>query len=178
MDKLSAYNSFFREIIDTINSAKYQAFKSLNKIHIGQNFEIGRIKLQKDTALYKDSIFAICLSNGDNNRFINRNPCLIADTSFLFIYTYKTVGTESKQSGPTCRAKEIPVTYYFFSSELIKEVYSHTVVNLCKCLNLKPAIKDAINQKFNDDEMLYLMNQKTWRFTLNELLIELMKNSE
>lgn len=43
MDKLSAYNTFFREIIDTINSAKYQAFKSLNKIHIGQNFEIGRI---------------------------------------------------------------------------------------------------------------------------------------
>ena len=43
MDKLSAYNSFFKEIIDTINSAKYQAFKTLNKIHIGQNFEIGRI---------------------------------------------------------------------------------------------------------------------------------------
>jgi hypothetical protein len=43
MDKLPAYNSFFKEIINTINSAKYQAFKSLNKIHIGQNFEIGRI---------------------------------------------------------------------------------------------------------------------------------------
>ena len=43
MDKLSVYNSFFREIIDTINSAKYQAFKTLNRIHIGQNFEIGRI---------------------------------------------------------------------------------------------------------------------------------------
>jgi predicted nuclease of restriction endonuclease-like (RecB) superfamily len=43
MDKLSSYNSFFREIIDTINSARYQAFKSLNKFHIAQNFEIGRI---------------------------------------------------------------------------------------------------------------------------------------
>ncbi len=43
MNKISAYNSFFREIIDTINSARYQAFKSLNKFHIGQNFEIGRI---------------------------------------------------------------------------------------------------------------------------------------
>jgi len=43
MNKLSAYNSFFTEIIDTINSARYQAFKSLNKFHIGQNFEIGRI---------------------------------------------------------------------------------------------------------------------------------------
>ncbi len=43
MDKLSAYNSFFKEIIDTINSSKYQAFQTLNEIHIGQNFEIGRI---------------------------------------------------------------------------------------------------------------------------------------
>jgi hypothetical protein len=43
MDKLPAYNSFFKEITNTINSAKYQAFKSLNKIHIGQSFEIGRI---------------------------------------------------------------------------------------------------------------------------------------
>jgi len=43
MNKLSAYNSFFVEIIDTINSARFQAFKSLNKFHIGQNFEIGRI---------------------------------------------------------------------------------------------------------------------------------------
>ena len=43
MNKLSAYNSFFSEIIDTINSARYLAFKSLNKFHIGQNFEIGRI---------------------------------------------------------------------------------------------------------------------------------------
>jgi predicted nuclease of restriction endonuclease-like (RecB) superfamily len=43
MNKISAYNNFFKEIIDTINSARYNAFKSLNKYHIGQNFEIGRI---------------------------------------------------------------------------------------------------------------------------------------
>lgn len=43
MNKLTAYNRFFVEIIDTINSARYQAFKYLNKFHIGQNFEIGRI---------------------------------------------------------------------------------------------------------------------------------------
>jgi len=43
MNKISAYNSFFTEIINTINSARYQVFKSLNKVHIGQNFEIGRI---------------------------------------------------------------------------------------------------------------------------------------
>jgi len=43
MDKISAYKNFIGEIIDTINSARYKAFKSLNKFHIGQNFEIGRI---------------------------------------------------------------------------------------------------------------------------------------
>lgn len=43
MNTLSAYNIFFTDIINTINSARYQAFKSLNKFHIGQNFEIGRI---------------------------------------------------------------------------------------------------------------------------------------
>ncbi len=43
MNKLSAYQSFFNEVINTINSARYQAYKSLNKFHIGQNFEIGRI---------------------------------------------------------------------------------------------------------------------------------------
>ncbi|MBN1769443.1 MAG: DUF1016 family protein [Prolixibacteraceae bacterium] len=43
MDEISAYNNFIGEIIETINSARYKAFKSLNKFHIGQNFEIGRI---------------------------------------------------------------------------------------------------------------------------------------
>jgi hypothetical protein len=40
MNKLSAYNSFFAEIIKTINSAGYQAFKSLNKFHNGQHSNI------------------------------------------------------------------------------------------------------------------------------------------
>ena len=40
MQNLPAYNSFFSEVIKTINSKWYQAFKSLNKFHIGQNFEI------------------------------------------------------------------------------------------------------------------------------------------
>lgn len=103
------------------------------KIKLKQFFispEISCLKLQKDTVFYKDSIFAIHLSNGANYRFINRNPCIIADTSFLFIYTYNTVRTEYKQSGPTRRAKELPGTYYYFSSGQNKEVYSLTVANL------------------------------------------------
>jgi predicted nuclease of restriction endonuclease-like (RecB) superfamily len=43
MSELSAYKSFFSEIIDTINASRYEAYKSLNKFHIGQNYEIGRI---------------------------------------------------------------------------------------------------------------------------------------
>jgi len=151
------------------------------KIKLKQFFispEISCFELQKDTSFYKDSIFAIHLSNGDNYRFINRNPCLIVDTSFLIIYTYNTVKNEYKQSGPTRRAKEIPVTYYYFSSGQNKEVFSLTVANLCKYLHIESDIKIAINQKFKGDDMLYATNQKTGRFILNEFLIELIKKSQ
>jgi len=43
MNKIAAYKNFLKEIIDTIISARYEAFKSLNKFHIGHIFEIGRI---------------------------------------------------------------------------------------------------------------------------------------
>ncbi len=36
------YKTFINEIISTINSARYNAFKSINKHHIGLNFEIGK----------------------------------------------------------------------------------------------------------------------------------------
>jgi len=43
MSELKQYNSFFNKIIQTINSARYEAYKSLNKHHIGLNFEIGKL---------------------------------------------------------------------------------------------------------------------------------------
>jgi len=43
MSELKQYSSFFNEIIQTINSAKYEAYKSLNTHHIGLNFEIGKL---------------------------------------------------------------------------------------------------------------------------------------
>jgi len=104
------------------------------KIKLNQFFispEISCFELQKDAVFHKDSIFAIHLSNGTNYRFINRTPCLIADTSFLFIYTHNTVRTEYKQSGPKRRAKEIPVSYYYFSSGQNKEVYLPIFVSIC-----------------------------------------------
>lgn len=43
MSDLKQYDNFFNQIIHTINSAKYEAYKSLNKHHIGLNFEIGKL---------------------------------------------------------------------------------------------------------------------------------------
>jgi len=43
MNELTTYKEFFNEIIETINKAKYKAFKSLNRFHIEQNYEIGEI---------------------------------------------------------------------------------------------------------------------------------------
>jgi predicted nuclease of restriction endonuclease-like (RecB) superfamily len=50
MSELKQYGNFFNEIIQTINSARYEAYKSLNKHHIGLNFEIGKliVKNQED----------------------------------------------------------------------------------------------------------------------------------
>jgi predicted nuclease of restriction endonuclease-like (RecB) superfamily len=39
----NSYNTFISEIIATINSARYDAFKSVNRHHIGLNFEIGKL---------------------------------------------------------------------------------------------------------------------------------------
>lgn len=151
------------------------------KIKLKQFFispEISCLELQKDTGFYKNSIFALHLSNGDNYRYINRNPCLIADTSFLFIYTYNTIKTEYKQSDPSRSTKKIPVTYYYFSSGQNKEVYFLIISNLCKSLQIESDIKVAINQKYKSDEMLYSMNQKTGHFIINKFLIELTQNKQ
>ena len=40
MNDLTTYNDFFKEVVNTINSTKYEAYKTLNKYHIGQNFEM------------------------------------------------------------------------------------------------------------------------------------------
>lgn len=59
-----------------------------DKIKLKQFFispDIISIEQDKETVFYKDSIFAIRLTNGENYRFINRTPCLVADTSFLYI---------------------------------------------------------------------------------------------
>ncbi len=42
MKDLAIYNDFFKEVIEAINSARYEAYKSINKHHIGLNFEIGK----------------------------------------------------------------------------------------------------------------------------------------
>lgn len=156
-------------------SCSIDTFQKNIKVKLNQFFispEISCVNADKETGFYKDSIFAIQLDNGENFRFVNRNPCLIADTSFVYIYTFKTIKKEYKQNGPTRRVKEIPVTYYYFSSGDHKSVYSLTTDNLCKNLTIDSDIKVAIKQKFVTDEMLYSTNLKTGRFVLNEFLLE------
>lgn len=143
------------------------------KVKLKQFFispEISCIDLDKETIFYKDSIFAIHLSDDKNFRFLNRNPFLIADTLFLFIYTHETIVTEYIQSGSTRRAKKTPTTYYYFSADTHKNTYPLTLVNLCKNLHLDPQTQASLNQKFIQDEMLYSINPKTGHFLLNEFL--------
>jgi len=68
MNKIPAYNNFFKEIIDTINSARYNAFKSLNKYHIGQDFEIGRIIVENQERNQWGESIVDTLSKGINKQ--------------------------------------------------------------------------------------------------------------
>ncbi len=145
-----------------------------DKIKLKQFFispEIISIEQKKETTFYKDSIFAIRLTNGENYRFINRNPCLIADTSSLYIYTYKTTKTVFRTSGPHRRSKEVPVTYYYFSLAGEKAVYTLTLANVRKYALTDPATHVAVCNKFTTDDMLYQINPQTGRFDLNETIL-------
>ncbi len=133
-----------------------------------QNFE---------TVFYKDSIFAINLTNGKNYRFINNNPFLIADTSELYIYTYRTIKTEHKISGPHRRTKEIPITYYYFSFGDHKTTYLLTLANLGKYVLTDPLIYSELINTFPNDEMLLKINPETGRFAINESIVSILKKS-
>jgi hypothetical protein len=145
-----------------------------DKIKLKQFFispDIISIEQDKKTIFYKDSIFAIHLTNGKNYRFINRNPCLIADTSSLYIYTYKTKKTVFSTSGPHRRSKDVPITYYYFSLAGENAVYTLTLANVRKYALTDPTTHIAVCNKFTTDEMLYHINPQTGRFDLNETIL-------
>jgi hypothetical protein len=145
-----------------------------DKIKLNQFFispDIISIEQDKKTVFNKDSIFAIHLTNGKNYRFINRNPFLMADTSSLYIYTYKTTKTIFRTSGPHRRSKEVPVTYYYFSLAGQKAVYKLTLANVRKYALADPATHIAVCNKFTTDDMLYQINPQTGRFDLNETIL-------
>ncbi len=149
-----------------------------DKIKLKQFFispDIIAIEQNKETIYYKDSIFAIRLTNGENYRFINRTPYLIADTSYLFIYTHKTTKTEYKQLGPTRRAKEVPITHYYFSTGNQKTVLMLTLANLRKYALSDISIHKTVCDKYTTDEMLYKVNPQTGKFELNETIISVLK---
>lgn len=145
-----------------------------DKIKLKQFFispEIITIEQGKKIVFYKDSIFAIHLTNGENYRFINRAPYLIADTSSLYIYSHKTVKTTNKQVGSRNMSIEVPVTYYYFSYGNHKILYSLTLANLRKYVLIDATIHMAVCNKFTTDEMLQKINENTGRFELNETIL-------
>jgi len=149
-----------------------------DKIKLKQFFispDIISIEQDKETIFYKDSIFAIRLTNGVNYRFINRTPCLIADTSFLYIYTYKTTKTEYELSGPRRISKEIPITYYYFSVGNQKAIFMLTLENLRKYALSDTMVHKTVCDKYTTDEMLYKVNPQTGRFKINETILSELK---
>ncbi|MFA6402746.1 MAG: hypothetical protein WCX31_14170 [Salinivirgaceae bacterium] len=149
-----------------------------DKIKLNQFFispDIISIEQNKETVFYKDSIFAIRLNNSADYRFINRTPCLIADTSYLYIYTNETTKTEYERSGAQRRSKEVPVTYYYFSIDNHKAVYSLTLPNLRKHALTNSDVHKTVCDKYTTDEMLFKVNPKTGRFELNETILEVLK---
>ena len=145
-----------------------------DKIKLKQFFispEIIIIEQNEESKFYKDSIFAIRLSNGESYRFINRAPYILADTSCLFIYSFKTTKTVYKMAGPHRRANDIPVTYFYFSTDSHKIVYTLTLENLRKFALKQNNVHIAVCNKFTTDEMLTKINSQTGRFELNETML-------
>lgn len=145
-----------------------------DKIKLKQFFispDIISIEQDKETVFYKDSIFAIRLTNGENYRFINRTPYLIADTSYLYIYTHKTTKTEYKQSGPRTLREDVPVTYYYFSISTHSNVFPLTMVNIRREVVKEPTLHTAVCNKFTSDNMLSGIESETGHFTINEFIL-------
>lgn len=138
--------------------------------------EIVAIENNTETVYYKDSIFAVRLLNGENYRFINRTPCLIADTSYLFIYTSETTKTEYKMSGPHRRSIETPVKNYYFSLEDQKSVYLLTLANLHKYVLSDNALISEVSNKFTTDELLQAIDNRTGHFEINETILSVFKD--
>lgn len=146
-----------------------------DKIKLKQFFispDIISIEQDKETIFYKDSIFAIRLTNGENYRFINRTPCLVADTSYLYIYANKTTKTEYKQLGPRRISKDVPITYLYFSNGNQKAVYRLTLANLRKYALYNTLVHKTVCDKFTTDEMLQEINSETGHFELNETILK------
>jgi hypothetical protein len=132
--------------------------------------EISVVEQDKKIVYYKDSIFAIQLSNGKNYRFINSEPCLIADTSYLFIYTLKTVKYEYKRTGPKRIAKEIPATYYYFSLPENQKILALNLDNILKTTSYQYS---AISKNFSNNESLIQYNEQSKHFAINDFIISI-----
>ncbi|MCK9207876.1 MAG: hypothetical protein M0P66_12255, partial [Salinivirgaceae bacterium] len=154
--------------------------RPIDKLHKGDKIKLKQffispdiisIEQDKEIIFYKDSIFAIKLLNGENYRFINRTPYLIADTSYLYIYTHKAIKTVYKQAGPRRRHEDVSVTYYLFSQNNHKAAYMLNIDNIRKYVLTDSAIHYAVCSKYTNDEMLQVVDSNTGKFSINETIL-------
>ncbi len=145
-----------------------------DKVKLNQFFFSPTINCVEDgqsKLFYKDSIFAITLKDGRNFRFINRDPYLIADTSYLYIYSRRTIVSERKQEGPHTRTTNKVETEYFFSTGNHSSLYPLSLPNLRHYLSISKVVFNRIEKEFETDEALTKTNKQTGRFRINELLL-------
>jgi hypothetical protein len=172
--EVSGFYLSIRDFKNNILSKPTDRLHKGDKIKLHQFFikpEIISIELGKKSIFYKDSIFAIKLNNGTIYRFVDRKPYKIADTSYLYIYTYSSVKMIRKQKGPRNENIEIPVTRYFFSTGNHDAAYPLSLENIIKygLENLK--LQKELKSLFTDDKLLYEVNATTGTYKVNELLL-------
>jgi len=145
-----------------------------DKVKLNQFFFSPTINCAEDgqsKLFYKDSIFAITLKDGRKFRFINREPYLIADTSFLYIYSRRTIVSERKQEGPHTRTTNKVVTEYFFSTGDHSSVIPLSMLNLRHYLNISKPAFDRLEKVFTTDDALTQTDKQTGRFRINDQLL-------
>jgi hypothetical protein len=147
----------------------------VNKTDKKENFKLKQFCMSPElifinntekTRVLKDSVFAVHIATCESYRFIDYNPCYIADTGNLFIYVRQTVTEEQKLSGPHIRQKTVYCTCYYFSCGNHKKVYRLTLNNLKRF----DYIYRVIETLFPSDESLYAINPLSGHFKINELL--------
>lgn len=148
---------------------------SINSFFISDYITV--VENGKKIKFHKDSIFAIVDDAKNVYRFINGNSSKLVDTSFLYIYEFKTTKTvNGSQTSKRMTTKEVPVTLYYFSYNKHNQIFPLTMDNIRKIV-LKdfPQCHTQICNKFTNDSQLKELSKNTKMFVINEAFREYLK---